>query len=148
MVHNAGGMDMSEHFDGWLERELSQRLNPLTPLSPRPAQARYRTVLLHRRYRMWRLLPATAAAKAVAAVAAVAAAGAVTATAATHSPNPAVWGQRVSEMVEFCKSQAATNGRHGIGDCVSDFASQKRDAHHSETQRPSNSGSVHSTGRP
>lgn len=101
---------------------------------------------------MLRILPATLAAKAVAAVAAVAAAGAVTATATTHSPNPQVWGQRVSEMVETCKSQAATNGKHGIGECVSDFASskhqQEQNAHEGKAKGPKDAGSNHAGGRP
>lgn len=78
---------------------------------------------------MLRILPAAAAAKAIAAVAAVAAAGAVTATAVTGSPNPQVWGQKVEAQVELCKAQLKT-GQHGIGDCVSDFAST-----HGQTQR-------------
>lgn len=72
---------------------------------------------------MLRILPASAAAKAVAAVAAVAAAGAVTATAVTGSPNPEVWGQRVKTEVATCKAKL-DSGQHGIGECVSDFASQ------------------------
>jgi hypothetical protein len=102
---------------------------------------------------MLRILPATAAAKALAAVAAVAAAGAVTATAVTHSPNPDIWGQRVVSTVRACQSAAAKSGTHGIGDCVSDFASQngqtQRDAHAAnQAQQSSNPGSTHSSGRP
>lgn len=87
---------------------------------------------------MLRILPASAAAKAIAAVAAAAAAGAVTATAVTGSPNPQVWGQQVAEKVEACKAAMATNGKHGIGECVSDFASR-----HGQTER-----NQRSTGRP
>src|SRR5260370_42597389 len=58
-------MVMPEHFDGWLERELRRRLTPMSTLSPRPAQARYQTAVLNRRYRMLRILPAAAAAKAI-----------------------------------------------------------------------------------
>ncbi len=90
---------------------------------------------------MLRILPAAAAAKAVAAVAAVAAAGAVTATAVTHSPNPQVWGQQVKAAVEQCKDDLKS-GQHGIGDCVSDFASQK-----GQTERNKHA-STHPTGRP
>jgi hypothetical protein len=90
---------------------------------------------------MLRILPAAAAAKAVAAVAAVAAAGAVTATAVTHSPNPQVWGQQVKAAVEQCKDDLKS-GQHGIGDCVSDFASQK-----GQTER-SKHAATHPTGRP
>src|SRR5260370_27383413 len=133
-------MVMPEHFDGWLERELRRRLTPMSTLSPRPAQARYQTAVLNRRYRMLRILPAAAAAKAIAAVAAVAAAGAVTATAVTHSPNPQVWGQQVKAAVEQCKDDLHT-GQHGIGDCVSDFASQK-----GQTERSKHA--AHPTGQP
>jgi hypothetical protein len=88
---------------------------------------------------MLRILPAAAAAKAIAAVAAVAAAGAVTATAVTGSPNPQVWGQQVSEKVESCKAALKT-GQHGIGDCVSDFASKhgqtEGNAHAQSTSKP------------
>lgn len=89
---------------------------------------------------MLRILPAAAAAKAVAAVAAVAAAGAVTATAVTHSPNPQVWGQQVKAAVEQCKDDLKS-GQHGIGDCVSDFASRNGQSERSKHD-------VHPTGRP
>ena len=78
---------------------------------------------------MLRILPASAAAKAIAAVAAVAAAGAVTATAVTGSPNPQAWGQQVKAAVEQCKDNLKS-GQHGIGECVSDFASK-----HGQTER-------------
>ncbi len=88
---------------------------------------------------MLRILPAAAAAKAIAAVAAVAAAGAVTATAVTGSPNPQVWGQQVKAAVEQCKDNLQT-GQHGIGDCVSDFASKhgqtERTQHAQSTSKP------------
>jgi hypothetical protein len=148
-------MEMTEQFDGWLERQLDQRLTPLSPVTPRPGQARYQAVLLQRRSWMLRILPATAAAKAVAAVATVAAAGAVTAGAVTHSPNPLVWGQQVRAKVVACQSAAAAAGTHGIGECVSDFASQngqqQRSTHaasQGQTHSSTNPGAAHSSGRP
>jgi hypothetical protein len=42
-------------------------------------------------------------------------------TIATGSPNPAVWGQQVSQKVAACKADLKA-GQHGIGQCVSDFA--------------------------
>ena len=108
---------MAGHFDAWLERELQRQLNAVAPRSPRPAQARYQAAMPSRRYGLLRILPA------------VAAAGAVTATAVTGSPNPQVWGQQVKAQVESCKDLLHT-GQHGIGDCVSDFASK-----HGQTQR-------------
>ncbi len=139
MVNKQYGVDMSGPFDAWLERELQRQLNGVTPPSPGPAQARYQAVMLNRRYRMLRILPASAAAKAIAAVAAVAAAGTVTATAVTGSPNPQVWGQQVKAAVEQCKDNLKT-GQHGIGECVSDFASQ-----HGQKERAQH---AQSTGRP
>ena len=98
---------------------------------------------------MLRILPASAAAKAVAAVVAVAAAGTVTATAVTGSPNPQVWGQQVSEKVEWCKADLHTG--HGIGECVSDFAKthgQTERNQHSESREGAGQPAGHPTGRP
>lgn len=64
------------------------------------------------------------------AVAALAATAAVAATevAVTGSINPANWGQQVKEQVADCKEAALAAGRHGIGECVSDFAKKHGDA--------------------
>jgi hypothetical protein len=59
---------------------------------------------------------------AVAAIAIVAAA-AVTEAAITGSADPANWGQQVRQQVIACKAALKT-GEHGIGQCVSAFASQ------------------------
>ena len=59
---------------------------------------------------------------AVAAVAILAAA-AVTEAAITGSADPANWGQQVRQQVIACKAALAT-GEHGIGQCVSAFASR------------------------
>lgn len=59
---------------------------------------------------------------AVAALAMVAAA-AVSEAAITGSANPANWGQQVRLQVIACKAALKT-GEHGIGQCVSAFASQ------------------------
>lgn len=56
------------------------------------------------------------------AVAAFAAAGA-TEAAITGSLNPNDWGQQVVQQVNTCKA-ALQQGQHGIGQCVSAFASQ------------------------
>ena len=61
--------------------------------------------------------------KLVTGVAVAAAAVTVAAVSTTGSLNPADWGQQVKQQVETCKDQLAA-GEHGIGDCVSDFASQ------------------------
>ena len=54
---------------------------------------------------------------------AVLAAAAVTEAAITGSADPANWGQQVRHQVIACKTALAT-GEHGIGQCVSAFASQ------------------------
>ncbi len=59
------------------------------------------------------------------AAAAVVVAGAATEVAVTGSLNPTNWGQQVKQQVADCKASAARLGVHGIGECVSDFASSK-----------------------
>ena len=59
------------------------------------------------------------------AAAAVVVAGAATEVAITGSLNPTNWGQQVKTQVGACKASAARLGVHGIGECVSDFASSK-----------------------
>ena len=59
------------------------------------------------------------------AAAAVVVAGAATEVAVTGSLNPTNWGQQVKQQVGTCKASAAALGLHGIGECVSDFASSK-----------------------
>jgi hypothetical protein len=59
------------------------------------------------------------------AAAAVVVAGAATEVAVTGSLNPNNWGQQVKQQVSDCKASAARLGVHGIGECVSDFASSK-----------------------
>jgi hypothetical protein len=58
------------------------------------------------------------------AAAAATIAGAATETVITGSVNPSVWGQQVQGSVQACKDRFATSGQHGIGECVSDFASK------------------------
>jgi hypothetical protein len=60
-----------------------------------------------------------------AAAAAVVVAGAATEIAVTGSLNPVNWGQSVQQQVTDCKAAALAAGQHGIGECVSDFASSK-----------------------
>lgn len=59
---------------------------------------------------------------AVGALAAVLVLGAGTGTAAAAANG--AFGQQVKEQVQDCKQAMATNGVHGIGDCVSGFAQQ------------------------
>ena len=65
---------------------------------------------------------AAVAAKLVTGVAVAAAAVTGAGASATGSLDPTVWGQQVSQRVEQCKETLA-DGKHGIGDCVSAFAS-------------------------
>jgi hypothetical protein len=57
------------------------------------------------------------------AVVAVLAAAAVTEAAITGSADPASWGRLVTQQVATCKA-ALNTGEHGIGQCVSAFASR------------------------
>ncbi len=69
------------------------------------------------------LVSTRAAVALAAAVLAVAAAGAATEVALGATVNPDNWGQQVVQQVQKCKL-ALASGERGIGDCVSDFASQ------------------------
>ncbi len=104
-------------FESELEAELGRILDPIvaSPIPLRRAALRggiFRTVVGG--------AGAAVAAKVITglAVAALAAgaAGAATEFAITRSLNPVTWGEQVRHQVEVCT--------HGIGDCVSDFASQ------------------------
>jgi hypothetical protein len=57
------------------------------------------------------------------AVVAVLAAAAVTEAAISGSADPSNWGRLVTQQVATCKAALKT-GEHGIGQCVSAFASQ------------------------
>jgi hypothetical protein len=73
---------------------------------------------------------------------AAAAAGATTEVAITGSLNPADWGQQVKKTVTDCKKVAAAAGQHGIGDCVSDFASQHADLVSNQHPRDNGKGTT------
>lgn len=107
-----------------LERELEEALHRvIDPIAARPIPARR---LAQNRKGFKTVMGGAGAAltvKLLTGVAAAAAAVTVAGVATTGSLNPGVWGQQVSEQVETCKSTLAA-GQHGIGDCVSDFASQ------------------------
>jgi hypothetical protein len=108
-----------------IERELEDTLHrALDPLAARPIPPR-RGLDSGRAVRtvaggagaafMVKLLTGVAAAAALLTVAA---------GATTGSINPADWGQQVAATVESCKDDLANSGTHGIGGCVSAFASQ------------------------
>jgi hypothetical protein len=107
-----------------IERELEEALHrALDPISARPIPAR-RPV--QSRGALKTLMGGAGAAlsiKILTGVAVAAAAVTVVGAATTGSLNPTVWGQQVKQQVNTCKDQLA-QGQHGIGDCVSGFASQ------------------------
>lgn len=69
------------------------------------------------------------------AAAAATVAGAATETVITGSVDPTVWGQQVKLQVEACKDKL-TAGKHGIGDCVSEFATKHEETTTESTQAP------------
>lgn len=107
-----------------LERELEQELHRvLDPIAARPIPLRRS---IQGRGRLRAVMGGAGAAltiKVLTGVVAAAAAVTVAGVASTGSLNPTAWGQRVEQQVATCKSQLAA-GNHGIGDCVSDLASQ------------------------
>lgn len=108
-------------FENEIELELRRVLDPLAG-APIPARRMVRS----QSTRMRALLGGAGAAlsvKLLTGVAVAAAAVTVAGTAATGSLDPTVWGQQVKERVAECKDKLA-DGQHGIGDCVSAFASQ------------------------
>ena len=135
-----------------LEQELEQELHRiLDPIAGTPIPAR-RTVAARSHSRaIFGGAGAALAVKLLAGAAVAAAAVTVAGVTTTGSLNPADWGQQVREQVETCKAQLQT-GQHGIGDCVSDFASQhgqvqSNDARHrgSGTDNGTGNGSGSST---
>lgn len=107
-----------------LERELEAELHRvLDPLAAQPIPDRRQAP---GRTGVRALLGGAGAAltfKLVTGVAVAAAAVTITGAATTGSLNPADWGQQVKQQVDNCKAELAS-GQHGIGDCVSSFASQ------------------------
>jgi uncharacterized membrane protein YgcG len=113
-------------FDGWLERELHQHAAQIAGPNPLPSQARYHAVAIAGTALgalSFAILSTKTVTAAALSVVAIVAAGATTEAVITHSTNPAVWGQQVVQQVDTCKAALPT-GSHGIGECVSSFASQ------------------------
>ena len=107
-----------------IERELESELHRvLDPLSAQPIPARR---LSGRSAALRAVLGGAGAAltmKLLTGVAVAAAAVTVTGVATTGSFNPVDWGHQVSQHVADCK-KVLGEGEHGIGDCVSSFATQ------------------------
>lgn len=120
------GTNGTNGFDGWLESELRQHASAAVGSNPLPSQARYHAVAIAGTALgaiSFALLSTKTVTAAVLSVVAIAAAGATTEAVITHSANPAVWGQQVVQQVDKCKAALAP-ASHGIGECVSSFASQ------------------------
>ena len=108
-----------------IERELEDTLHRvLDPITARPIPRR-RELSTGRAFRT--VAGGAGAAltlKVAGAVAALAAAVTLTGASLTGSFNPVDWGQQVSATVETCRDNLNSSGAHGIGGCVSAFASQ------------------------
>lgn len=104
-----------------LEEELHRALDPLAarPVPPRRA-LRSRTKLRTIAGGASAVLTVKVLTTVVVAAAAVSVAGAAT----SGSLNPANWGRQVEHRVTECKGELGSS-QHGIGDCVSPFASQQ-----------------------
>jgi hypothetical protein len=124
-------------FESEIERELHRVLDPALP----------GTIPAWRMPRPWSLTKRILGGAGVAlgfkvltgvvlAAAAATIAGAATETVITGSANPSVWGQQVQGSVQACKTRFATSGQHGIGDCVSDFASKHGESTSDTNQSP------------
>lgn len=140
-------------FDQWLDTQLQQQAAAHTGPSPLPAQAQYHAAYLKGGAHL-PLLAKIAAALSTKAVIGVAAAALVVGAAGasesviTGSLNPSDWGQQVVKQVNNCKTALAP-GSHGIGQCVSSFASQHGQdvsAEHHATPTPGHG--VHTPGPP
>jgi uncharacterized membrane protein YgcG len=120
------GTNGTNGFDVWLERELRQHASAAVGSNPLPSQARYHAVAIAGTALgaiSFAILSTKTVTAAALSVVAIVAAGATTEAVITHSANPAVWGQQVVQQVDKCKA-ALPPGSHGIGECVSSFASQ------------------------
>lgn len=123
-----------------IERELEEELHRvLDPVSGQPIPAR--RMAAHRGAARTFVGGAGAAVtfKLLSGIAVAAAAVTVAGTAATGSANPIVWGQQVSSYVSACKDKLG-DGQHGIGDCVSTFASSHGQAVASDARHHGGSG--------
>ena len=130
-------------FDRWLDSQLQQHASRHVGPSPLPAQAPYHAAYVKAGTHMpliakiAAVLTTKAAIGVAAATLAVGAAG-VSESVITGSTNPSDWGNQVVKQVNTCKDALAP-GSHGIGECVSSFASrhgQDSSAEHRATPTP------------
>ncbi len=120
-------VESGDGFDRWLEQQLQTQAVKQSGPSPMPAQAQYHAAYLQGGPHMSVLAKAATVVSAKGAigltVAALALGTAGAEAAITGSGNPSNWGQQVVQQVQKCKDALAP-GSHGIGECVSTFASQ------------------------
>ena len=120
---NAPGGDT---FDQWLGQQLQQHASARGGPSPMPQQAQYHAAYIQGTVHIPMLAKVAAVLTTKAALAAafgVLAVGAASEAVISGSVNPADWGQQVVQQVQKCKDALAPES-HGIGQCVSSFASQ------------------------
>ncbi|HEY8950932.1 MAG TPA: hypothetical protein VIP78_00015, partial [Candidatus Dormibacteraeota bacterium] len=116
-----------DFFDKWLGQQLQQHASASEGPSPMPLQAQYHAAHAQAAghvpflAKVAALLSTKAAIGVAASVLVVSAAGSEAVI--TGSFNPSDWGTRVVQQVNKCKDALAP-GSHGIGQCVSSFASQ------------------------
>jgi uncharacterized low-complexity protein len=141
-----------ESFDQWLGQQLQMHASAHGGPSPLPAQAQYHAAYIKGAVHLPLLAKVGAVLTTKVAIAATASVLAVGAAAAgeaviTGSVNPSDWGKQVVKQVNDCKA-ALTPGSHGIGQCVSGFASQhgNKGGEHRATPTPGHSD--HTPGPP
>ena len=130
-------------FDRWLDSQLQQHASTHVGPSPLPAQAPYHAAYVKAGTHMPLIAKiaavlTTKVAIGVAAGALAVGAAGVSESAITGSTNPSDWGNQVVKQVNTCKDALAP-GSHGIGECVSSFASrhgQDSSAEHRATPTP------------
>lgn len=139
-------------FDKWLVQQLQHHASANEGPSPMPMQAQYHAAHAaagsHIPFlaKVAALLSTKAALGVAASVLIAGAAGSEAVI--TGSVNPTDWGQQVVKQVNKCKDALAP-GSHGIGQCVSSFASQhgkQESADHRAT--PTQGHSNHAPGAP
>jgi hypothetical protein len=139
-------------FDQWLQSQLQQHASAHSGPSPLPAQAQYHAAYLQGAHlplvaKVAAVLTTKAAIGVMAGALAVGAAG-VSESAITGSTNPSDWGKQVVKQVNTCKDALAP-GSHGIGQCVSAFASSKHgDAGAQNRATPTPAHGDHTPGPP
>lgn len=130
-------------FDRWLDSQLQQHASAHIGPSPLAAQAQYHAAYVKSGAHLPLLAKVAAVLTTKTAIGVAAAALAVSAAGAsesviTGSTNPSDWGKQVVKQVNTCKDALAPDS-HGIGQCVSSFASkhgQSSSVEHRATPTP------------